>query len=50
MKFYIKELGLKTPDILMNDDDWDQRCVTEAWIGCRQDETTNKNKEFWIED
>ena len=35
LKFYMKQPGLKKPDILMNDDDWYERCDTEAWIGCR---------------
>ena len=49
VKFYRKQTGLKTPDIIINDDDWDERCDTKAWIGCRQDEATNKNKDFQIE-
>ena len=34
----------------MNDDDWDETCDTEAWIGCRQDKAKDTNKEFWIEE
>ena len=50
MKFYIKVTGLKTPDILINDDYWYERCDNETCIGFRRDEATNTNKEYLIED
>ena len=49
LKFYRKQPGLKKPDILMNEDDWDERCDTDAWIGFRQDEARNTNTDLWIE-
>ena len=42
--------GLKTPDILINDDDWYERSDNEAWIGLRYDEATNTNTEYWLDD
>ena len=33
----------------MNNNDWDETCDPEAWIGCRQDQATNTNTEFWME-
>ena len=50
LKFYTKEPGTKTPDILMNNNDWDETCDTEAWIGIRKDQSTNTKTEIWIDD
>ena len=50
VKYYKKESGTNTPDILMNNNDWINERDTYAWIGIRRDESINTNTEIWIEE
>ena len=50
MKYYKQEAGRKIPNILINDDDWNEAHDTHAWIGIMEDKDTNEQLEIWIED
>ena len=50
MKYYKQEAGTKIPNILINDDDWNEAHNTHSWIGVMEYKDKNGKIEIWIQD
>ena len=45
VKYYKPEAGIKHPQILIDDDDWNEAHDEDVWIGLKHNEDTNENIE-----
>ena len=49
VKYYKHEAGIKPPQIIIDDDDWNGAHDTDVWIGLKKNKDTNeKIEKIWI--